>query len=130
MENPGLFRELHAAVIPVSDMAESRRWYEEILGLEPKRVTPEGFLTVYATPGPTHICLYTCEPMGEKAGYEGQGCFPNGRSDDIEATQAHLVQHDVECTEVQTGGPIRWFTFYDPDRNRHDVCEYGPDWLG
>ena len=125
----GIFRELHAAIVPVQDLARASAWYESVLELRPRRVV-EGVLAVYGTSGPTHLCLYVPEAAGEGAWGEGsQASFPNWRSDDLDATRAHLVDHDVACSEIVDGGTLRFFTFHDPDGNRHDVCEYGDAWL-
>jgi len=124
----GIFQELHATVIAVSDLSASREWYEDVLGLEPRRVV-EGFLAVYGTGGSTNVCLYVPQPGQEKPGYQGGGAFPNCRSRDAAATHAHLTERGVRCTDVQSSPELSWFTFHDPDGNRLDVCEYGPDWL-
>jgi catechol 2,3-dioxygenase-like lactoylglutathione lyase family enzyme len=124
----GIFLELHATVIAVSDLSASCAWYEDVLGLEPRRVI-EGVLAVYGTGGPTNICLYVPQPGQERPGYQDGGAFPNWRSRDAAATHAHLTERGVRCTDVQSSPEIAWFTFYDPDGNRLDVCEYGPDWL-
>jgi catechol 2,3-dioxygenase-like lactoylglutathione lyase family enzyme len=121
----GIFRELHAAVVPVRDLEAARGWYEKVLGL---RVEKEvgGFLAVYGTGGPTRICLYVPEPGSEQ---HGQGTFPNWRARDIDATREYLVERGVDCSEVGRGDELSWFSFRDPDGNRHDVCEYTPAWL-
>lgn len=124
----GIFQELHAAIVPVSDLEKARAWYEDVLELTPKRVV-EGALAVYGTSGPTHLCLYVPEPGVEHPGYAGQGAFPNWRADDIETAQRRLLEKGVACTEVQVAGTFKWCTFFDPDGNRHDICEYGSDWL-
>jgi catechol 2,3-dioxygenase-like lactoylglutathione lyase family enzyme len=124
----GIFRELHAVIVPVRDLAASLAWYRETLGLEPRRVE-EGFLAVLGTGGPTHVCLYVPEDAEDGTGEAPAGSFPNFRTDDIDAAHAHLVGHGVRCTEVARGGPLAFFTFHDPDGNRIDVCEYGPAWL-
>lgn len=121
----GIFRELHATVVPVSDMAAARRWYETVLGLTPEKVFGE-FIAVYGTGGPTRLCLYVHGPDPEHA---DQGTFPNWRAHDIEATREYLVERSVECSEVSPGDQLSWFSFRDPDGNRLDVCEYGPAWL-
>ena len=121
--NAGIFRELHATVMPVRDLAKSLAWYRETLGLEPRRVV-EGFLAVLGTGGPTNICLYVPEDETHR-----DGSFPNFRSDDIEATRSHLESCGVRCTEISGGGGVAFFTFHDPDGNRIDVCEFGADWL-
>lgn len=125
---PGIFRELHAAIVPVSDFENARRWYEEVLELEPRKVLP-GFLVVYGTGGPTHLCLYVPDPGKERPGYHDGGAFPNWRAEDIDATHRLLVERGVRCTEVRRGPGLAWFTFRDPDGNRYDVCEFGADWL-
>jgi len=124
----GIFRELHAAVVPVSDMEVSRLFYEGVLGLTPARVVA-GALTVYGTGGKTWLCLYEPDPGGDRPGYDGQGAFPNFRAEDIEVVHEQLLAREVPCTDIESGGSLRWFTFRDPDGNRIDVSEYGPDWL-
>ena len=125
----GIFTEVHAVVVPVSDMDESRKFFEGILGLTPRKILPEGFMTVYGTGGPTNICLYDAVSAGDKPGYARQGCFANFRTDDIEATRRHLVSNKVKCSSIVAGDVLSFFTFYDPDGNRFDVCQFGPAWL-
>ena len=131
MADAGIFMELHAAVIPVSDMARSRTFYEEVIGLTPRREGPNEALVVYFTTGPTHICLYDAAAYGDRPGYDRQGTFANFRTADIDATHEHLVQAGVQCTDIgRTAQPdMAWFSFRDPDGNRIDVCQYGEDWL-
>ena len=131
MTNPprtaGIFRELHAVVVPVTDLDASLAWYRETLGLEPRRVI-DGALAVLGTGGPTNVCLYVPGPDGTK-GTCPTGTFPNFRAEDIAATRARLVDHGVTCSEVLGGGGVEFFTCHDPDGNRIDVCAFGDDWL-
>ena len=53
-DTAGIFRELHATIVPVRDLARSLAWYRETLGLEPRRVE-EGFLAVLGTGGGSKI---------------------------------------------------------------------------
>ncbi len=124
----GIFRELHAAIVPVSDLEAACAWYEDVLELVPRRVL-DGVMAVYGTSGPTHLCLYVPEAGVEEPGYPNQGAFPNWRADDLDVTRAHLIDRGVRCGEVVHGGVLRFLTFFDPDGNRHDVCEYGDAWL-
>ena len=125
----GIFRELHAAVLPVTDMARSRKFYEETLGLRPRKVGAEGILVVYGTGGPTNVCLYVADAVGDPVPPVIGGAFPSWRTDDIEATHALLDGRGVECSPISAGDALMFFVFRDPDGNRHDVCQYGPGWL-
>ncbi|MDJ0522697.1 MAG: VOC family protein [Planctomycetota bacterium] len=126
MADTGIFRELHAVVIPVPDLDAARAFYEGVLGLEVVRHV-EGGLTVYRTNGPTHLCCFL--PTGDDDGPSTVGAFPNFRSEDIDQTHAYLVDHDVDCGPIDAAPGIKWMRARDPFGNRFDVCEYGPEWL-
>ncbi|MHC4579800.1 MAG: VOC family protein [Planctomycetota bacterium] len=106
MGDAGVFREFHAAIIPVSDMIASRRWYEQVLELKPVKVSPTGMLTVYGTGGSSHLCIYTPEPGVERPGYHGSGSFPNLRAEDAAATHVLLTERGVRCTEMGMRRPV------------------------
>ena len=122
----GVFRELHATVIPVPDLERAHAFYGGVLGLAVVREIP-GALTVYGTAGPTHICLFLPLEAGE--GPTSGGAFANFRSDDIEVTRQHLLDHGVDCGGIDDTPVLKWFSFRDPFGNRIDVCEYDEEWL-
>jgi len=124
----GIFRELHAAVVPVRDLVASTRWYRDVLGLTPRKEVP-GFLVVFGTGGPTNLSIYLPREGEREPGDAGTGSYPSWRARDAAAVHAWLLARGVECTPVQTGGGLKWFRFHDPDGNRFDVCEYGHSWL-
>ncbi len=126
METAGIFRELHATVIPVLDLVGARAFYGGVLELELVKDIPD-VLAVFATGGGTHICVF--RPETDEEGPASGGAFPNFRSDDIAATHAHLTAHGVACGAIQMGDPLSWFQFRDPFGNRIDVCAYGSTWL-
>ena len=126
MADTGIFRELHAVVVPVPDLEQARAFYEGVLGLEVARHI-DGGLTVYRTGGPTHVCCFL--PTGDGDGPAPLGAFPNFRSDDIDQTHAYFVERGVECGPVDAAPGIKWMRASDPFGNRFDVCEFGSDWL-
>jgi len=126
MADTGIFRELHAVIVPVPDLDAARAFYGGVLGLEVARHM-DGMMTVFRTGGPTHVCCFL--PFEEAEGPAMGGSFPNFRSDDIAATRAHLVEHGVECSEIQAAPELKFLQASDPFGNRFDVCEYGEDWL-
>lgn len=122
-----IFKELHAVVIPVSDPEASKTWYEEVLGLELVKEI-KAMLYVFETGGPTRVCIYR-PPPEEKPGYQDGGAFANFRTEDAQATHALLQERGVKCTPLLQAPELTFFSCFDPDGNRIDVCEFGPDWL-
>ena len=121
-----LFREFHAVVIPVTDMAAGRDWYENTLGLEPRKIVgDENFgLTVYQLQPSAHLCLFKSDETGGT-----QTVFFNLRTEDARATRDKLLARGVDCTDINADGPVTWFSMHDPFGTRIDCCEYGTDWL-
>ncbi len=124
MTTSGIFQEFHATIVPVSDVKKSAGWYQEMLGLTPRREWPG--MVVFGLGGTAHLCLFE---SSSEAGDGKSGIFPNFRASDLDATRKLLVERGVECSEIQSMPELRFMTCHDPDHNRIDVCEYGPDWL-
>lgn len=124
MTTSGIFQEFHATIVPVSNVEKSAGWYREKLGLLPRREMPG--MVVFGLGGTAHLCLFE---SSSAAGDGKSGVFPNFRSSDLEATRKLLLERGVECSEIQAMPELRFMTCHDPDDNRIDVCEYGPNWL-
>lgn len=125
----GIFREFHACIVPVSDPLKSRNFYEGILKLRPRKVLEDGSMVVYGTGNTTHICTYRATDFDEKPGYHGGGSFGNWRSDDARKAYDYLIESGVNCSDFNDFPGFKFFTFFDPEGNRFDVAEFGPDWL-
>lgn len=126
----GIFDEFHAVLVPVTDMARSRKFYEETLGLKPCKVHPKGKSpTIYPLGGTAHLCLYDPSDVMEPGRSSDGGAFPNFRSVDLERTHSELISKGVDCHSILQSPTLRWFSFHDPDGNRIDVCEYDESWL-
>lgn len=128
--NAGIFRDFHAAIVGVPDMAGARAWYEGTLQLTPTKVTPgpdgSDMLAIYRVDRAAHICLF----VHPKAGIgDPARVMLNFRSDDADATRATLQGAGAECSEIQDMGAVRYFSTYDPFGNRIDVCQFTGDWL-
>ncbi|HOP08444.1 MAG TPA: VOC family protein [candidate division Zixibacteria bacterium] len=125
-----IFTELHAAVVPVSDMKRSQQFYEDILGLEYERPVNEK-MVLYRAGGKAFIALQEEEP--DEASAQSQNeinipCFVL-RTDNAFECRLHLLGSGVQCSEIRYGDFITWMTFYDPDHNRIDVCQFLDDWI-
>ncbi len=123
MSQAGIFKEFHAVIVPVSDVVAAARWYEQSLGLK-SRKDVRG-MTVLAAGGTAHLCLFE-SPDAERPEL---GVFPNFRSENLDETRSLLIERGVPCSDIQSMPHLRFMTLHDPDGNRIDVCEYGPDWL-
>jgi len=123
MSTSGIFREFHAALVPVRDVEKSAEWYESKLGLEARRKVPG--MAVMGAGGTAHICLFQSPDQAKT----DSGVFVSFRVDDLDATRKLLEDRGVACSEVHQMPQLRYLTIQDNDANRIDVCEYGPDWL-
>jgi catechol 2,3-dioxygenase-like lactoylglutathione lyase family enzyme len=122
MELERLFRGLHAVIVRVRDMAASREFFTLQLGLSPLTETPT--LCVFSPGGDSVICVWQVGP-GEQLAQGGvQAAYPNLLTDNADLTRAELIARGVDCTEVAHDGPVRWFSFKDPDGNRYDCCQF------
>ena len=128
--NAGIFRDFHAAIVGVPDMASARDWYEGTLHLTPAKVAPgpDGgdMLVIYRVDQAAHICLFVHPGAGVG---DPARVMLNFRSDDVDATRATLLGAGSDCSEIQDMGAVRYFSTHDPFGNRIDVCQFTPDWL-
>ena len=100
-------------------------WLTVISGVLSCANNARQLVVVFGLGGTAHLCLYQSP---DDAGREG-AAFPNFRASDLDVTRKELVARGVDCSEIQSMPQLRVMTIRDPDRNRIDVCEYGPSWL-
>lgn len=106
-----------------SDVKASTAWYQEKLEFEIKIQMGDG-LTIFDLGGATRLAVYNFEP-GEAPPVKGHAVtFPVFYSPDAVATHALLVSRGVECGTVTSDGGSTFFSFFDPDGNRLDCCQF------
>lgn len=107
----------HHMSFPVRDLERSRRFYEDVLGLETIPRPDLGPLGgVWYAAGACEVHLIEV-PAGVDVAAAPQALSPLDRHaafavDDYEATLAHLQQHGLEVVESRRGGQM-WVQ--DPD---------------
>ncbi len=100
--------------LQVNDLEASRKFYTEILGLEPARQSPPGAVVFNTAPIPFAIRNPSVDlKASSKLGWGTALWF---QVDDADALFAHLSANGVKIvTPVQDGAFGRQFLFMDPD---------------
>lgn len=116
-----LFVAVDTVIVRVRDLASSRAWYEERLGLEVSFEGPGIVVFDLGEGRQTTLTLYELSP-GEAEPAAGR-CFPVLRVDDADAVRDSLAGRGVEVEAIQTDGTTRWFGFRDPEGCRLEACQ-------
>lgn len=106
----------HHMSFPVRDLERSRRFYEDVLGLEAIPRPDLGLAGVWYAAGPCEVHLIETPPGAEMTA-PPKKLSPIDRHaafsiDDYEAALAHLRRHQLEVVESRSGGQM-WVQ--DPD---------------
>ncbi len=117
-----LFSKLDSVLVRVRDLPSSRDWYLQKLGFEAGFESDE--LAVLKTSGEATLTLWRLEPGESLPPPESAGTFPMFFPEDFEVARNALLGAGVEVGPVETDGKARWFSLWDPDGNRIDVCRY------
>lgn len=118
---PSPFVAMDTMIVRVRDLATSRAWYEERLGLEVSFEGPGVVVFDVGPGGKTTLTLYELSP-GEAEPPHGR-CFPVLRVDDVQAARDALAERGIEVEPVQTDGTAKWFGFHDPEGCRLEACQ-------
>jgi catechol-2,3-dioxygenase len=118
-----LFTKVDTVVIRVRDLEQARVWYREKLGVRELFGDKGKNLVVTTVGADTNLTLWQIKSGEELAPSSSVGSYPVLMAAD--ATQIHrvLTERGVKTKPVQSGGSILWFSFFDLDDNRIDVCE-------
>lgn len=115
------FVAMDTVIVRVRDLATSRAWYEERLGLEVSFEGPGVVVFDVGSVGRTTLTLYELSP-GEAEPPPGR-CFPVLRVDDVQAARDALAARGVEVEPVRTDGTAKWFGFRDAEGCRLEACQ-------
>jgi catechol 2,3-dioxygenase-like lactoylglutathione lyase family enzyme len=116
----GIFPRLDTVTILVKDLETAKQWYEEKLELNVAFMGGEQ-MVVFDTGGPTSLTLWKMN--GEDASGNA-GSFPIFYTDDACSHRDKLMERGVHCDELQQDTSSCFFSFYDPDGNRLEACQY------
>jgi catechol 2,3-dioxygenase-like lactoylglutathione lyase family enzyme len=122
MADEPLFERIDTVTLRVRDYEAAADWYADRLGLQPMHTDPAGGLVVLPFDG--HSLTLWQLKAGEVLPPRGTCVpFPIFVTADAAALRAELQGRGVEVDQLQDGGGVRSFTFWDLDGNRLEACQ-------
>lgn len=124
--------QMNSVFIPVTDIKQSKKWYELVLGLikvdEGKNGSDHGVGYIFPK-GNTGLALIKVEEP-QSTSFKRKGSHPNVffnfSTDDIEGDYQRLLDKNVITTPIQHSEEISMFDFKDPDGNSFSVVQEAP----
>jgi catechol 2,3-dioxygenase-like lactoylglutathione lyase family enzyme len=122
MSGPPLFGRLDTIIIRVRDWEAAADWYADKLGLRASYTDPAQGFAVLPFNGHT-LTIWQLKP-GEVLPPRGTAVpYPILETNDAEALQATLLARDVAVGPIEVVQGVRFFTLWDLDGNRLEVCQ-------
>ncbi len=120
-----LFTKVDTVIVRVQRLEDAQRWYEEKLGFRIGYCDEKERLVVFDLGAETSLTIYEWKPDQQRPGGDAQSSYPIFYPRDIDAVHRHLADHGVKVGSIDADGRgTRWFTFWDLDSNRLEVCHY------
>ncbi len=121
MSNKKILQGIDTVIIRVSDIIASKKWYEEMLGLNPVWDDPNLRLVVMDTDGPTSITLW--QTNSEIKNNKDTASYPIFRVIDADESRNELINRGVNVSEIIEDEVVRYFQIFDPDGNVLEACQ-------
>jgi len=118
----GIFERLDTVIIRAGNINASKKWYMEILQLKSLFEDEKEKLVVFDTGGTTSITIWQLKE-NETLNRNGAGSFPIFFSPDAKSIHKYLTEKEVETGDIIEGENIKFFSFFDPDGNKLEVCQ-------
>ena len=122
MSGPPLFGRIDTIIIRARDWEAAADWYAEKLGFRPSYTDPaQGFAVL---PFDDHtLTIWQLQP-GEMLPPRGTAVpYPILVTKDAEALRTTLLERDVAVGPIEVVEGVRFFTIWDLDGNRLEVCQ-------
>lgn len=121
MQTEKVLQGIDTVIIRVSNVQQSKEWYQNKLGLAPAYEDNNTKLVVLDTGGPTGLTLWQTDAAinNDKA----TASFPIFRTTDAKAARQNLLTNGVEVSELVSYETVTFFQFFDPDKNMLEACQ-------
>ncbi len=123
MESTGieLLQGIDTVIVRVSNIATSKKWYLEKLGLALLFEDDKIKLAVLDTKGPTSLTLWeTDKTMSVNRDTASYPIFKTPNADEL---KKELSNREIETGETIQDAYVKYFFFYDPDGNILEACQ-------
>lgn len=114
-----IFQHIDTVFIPTRDIKAAKEWYTSILGGRIGWESEQGEYQCILF-GQTSLTLFYTE---EAKYFEPRHAMFNFYVSNVEEAHQHLKENGVRVDAILEYGAA-YFTFYDPDNNRLEVCSY------
>ncbi len=119
--NHHLLQGIDTLIMRVSNMAISKSWYQDKLGLEVVWEDAEMKLAVLDTKGPTSLTLWqTAEKITV---HKETASYPIFKTGDAKALKEALEQKGIATGDLVQDDYVVYFFFQDPDGNVLEACQ-------
>ncbi|PRY14902.1 catechol 2,3-dioxygenase-like lactoylglutathione lyase family enzyme [Pontibacter ummariensis] len=112
---------IDTVIVRVSDINRSKQWYQEKLELMLVWDDPAINLAVLDTGSPTSLTLWQTDK--EIRNSRETASYPIFRTQDAKLAHQEFQDKGVEVGEVIADGAVKYFFFYDLDRNVLEACQ-------
>lgn len=123
MSKAGIFKRLDTVLLRVRDFETSKTWYEEKLGFKASYSNHEEKLVVFDLGGDTSLTIWQLKPSEPLVAGGTSRAFPIFLAEDVKSMHNQMKSMSIEVEDIQEGGGVLSFGFFDPDGNRLEVCQ-------
>ena len=116
-----LLQGIDTVLVRVSNIATSKKWYLEKLGLTLLFEDDEMKLAVLDTKGPTSLTLWQTDKTVSVN--RDTASYPIFKTPDADALKQALSNREIETGEIIEDAYVKYFFFNDPDGNILEACQ-------
>jgi catechol-2,3-dioxygenase len=119
-----LFTKIDTFIIRVTDIASSKKWYQEVLELSPSYESQgEHPIVIFSLSSGSSLTLYQWLKDEEHSTHPSTS-YPIFFAENIEEVYKKLVERKVSVSTLQKDLGTTFFSFYDIDGNKLEVCHW------
>jgi catechol-2,3-dioxygenase len=120
-ENQNLLQGIDTVIIRVSDIENSKNWYQTKLRLVSIWEDPKTKLVVLDSKGPTSLTLWQAN---KKITVDKEtGSYPIFKTPDAAMLRNEFQNNGIEVGELIHDDIVMYFFFFDPDGNILEACQ-------
>lgn len=120
-----LFEGIDTIIIRVSNYLNSKKWYEEKLGLEVIFEDHTSKLIVFDTLSPTSLTIWQTDETNPQQ--KERNSYPIFRTSNADKSRTDLIKKEVNVDDLVEAEGLKFYRFYDPDGNLFEACEYSEE---